>query len=109
MHIGSGPGVAGLSGMQVQPLLPSRRVAIDPSASACMMVASREMDSGAADIALATGSLASEGAASLLETAAASLSPPRSQPAKARHAVAVRKLMNTLLFREVIASSITVS
>ena len=54
MHIGSGPGVVGLSGMQVQPFFPSRKVFIDPSACAWTIVAPCEIDDGAADIALAT-------------------------------------------------------
>jgi hypothetical protein len=33
MHIGSGPGVAGLSGMQENPFFPSRKVRILPFAS----------------------------------------------------------------------------
>src|SRR5688572_32807284 len=57
MHIGSGPGVTGLSGMQVQPLEPSRRVFIAPSAPAWTMAALPEMDSGAAAMALWIGSL----------------------------------------------------
>src|SRR3954454_20296057 len=52
-HIGSGPGVAGLSGMQVQPLVPLRSVFIAPLASAVMMVALPETEAGAADCALA--------------------------------------------------------
>src|SRR4051812_3033221 len=57
MHIGSGPGVVGLSGMQVQPFLPWRRVLIEPSACASMIVASFETEAGAAAIALSIGSL----------------------------------------------------
>src|SRR4051812_18025331 len=56
MHIGSGPGVVGLSGMQVQPLWPSRSVFIDPSACAATIVASLETERGAAAIALSIGS-----------------------------------------------------
>ena len=52
-HIGSGPGVVGLSGMQVQPLLPLRKVFIVPSALAWTIVALPEIDAGAADRALA--------------------------------------------------------
>src|SRR5687768_14771873 len=52
MHIGSGPGVAGLSGMQVKPLLPLRRVFIVPSGLAATIVAFLATASGAADIAL---------------------------------------------------------
>src|SRR4051812_45063783 len=53
-HIGSGPGVAGLSGMQVKLLLPCRTVLIWPPASMLMIVASLAMAGGAADIALLT-------------------------------------------------------
>src|SRR3970282_842509 len=53
MHMGSGPGVAGLSGMQVNPFAPLRRVRIFPSASMATMVAPFETLAGAADIALA--------------------------------------------------------
>src|ERR1700691_5284275 len=38
-HIGSGPGVAGLSGMHVQPFVPLRIVRILPDASIAMTVA----------------------------------------------------------------------
>jgi hypothetical protein len=48
--------------MQVQPLLPSRRVFIEPSAWAWTIVALSEIAAGAADIALATGSLFSAAA-----------------------------------------------
>src|SRR4051794_31809681 len=56
-HIGSGPGVVGLSGMQVQPLLPLRMTVMVPLASAVTIEASCASDAGAADSALATGSL----------------------------------------------------
>src|SRR4051794_39872763 len=52
MHIGSGPGVVGLSAMQVKPLLPRRTVRIAPWAPIATMVASRATAAGAADIAL---------------------------------------------------------
>src|ERR1051326_7800307 len=52
-HIGSGPGVAGLSGMQVQPFVPGRSVRILPSAVMLTMVAPSPMPAGAALIALA--------------------------------------------------------
>src|SRR5579884_738852 len=55
--MGSGPGVAGASGMQVQPLLPLRSTVIAPFASICTIVAFEEMDAGAADSALAMGSV----------------------------------------------------
>src|SRR4051794_17037009 len=56
MHIGSFPGVCGLSGMQVQPLVPWRTVVTAPLASIVMIAASCAIDAGAADCALATGS-----------------------------------------------------
>src|SRR5258708_9447453 len=52
-HIGSGPGVAGLSAMQVKPLLPLRTTRIAPLALRSTMVASLAMAAGAACIALA--------------------------------------------------------
>src|SRR5690348_3599247 len=55
-HMGSGPGVAGSSGMQVQPLVPCFKVRILPSAAMTTTVASRAMDGGAADWALAMSS-----------------------------------------------------
>src|SRR5688500_743760 len=107
MHIGSGPGVTGLSGMQVQPLDPSRRVFIAPSAPAWTMAALPEMESGAAAMALWTGSLWSTAAAfavaslpSVLSTAAFC----ESQPAQAKIAPEIRSIatfdcdMNRLLF-----------
>src|SRR5512135_727136 len=60
-HIGSGPGVVGLSGMQVQPLLPLRSVRM-LAPSIATIVAFLETLIGAAFIALAT-SWASVGAA----------------------------------------------
>src|SRR6266403_1184327 len=53
MHIGSGPGVSGLSAMHVKPLLPLRKVRILPSAPMATMVACCATLRGAADIALA--------------------------------------------------------
>src|SRR6185312_12795454 len=53
MHIGSGPGVVGLSGMQVNALLPLRRVRMVPSAFATTTVAILATCVGAARIALA--------------------------------------------------------
>src|SRR4030095_8454181 len=55
-HIGSGPGVVGESGMQVQPLVPLRTSVILPLASAVTIEAFFASDAGAADSALATGS-----------------------------------------------------
>src|SRR6202035_838802 len=62
MHIGSGPGVAGLSGMQVKPFVPLRSVRIFPSASIATIVAFLPTAAGAALIALLISS-ASDGAA----------------------------------------------
>src|SRR5690348_5367790 len=53
MHIGSGPGVEGESGMQVNPLCPWRKVRILPSAPIATMVASLATAAGAARRALA--------------------------------------------------------
>src|SRR6266568_1508748 len=52
-HIGSGPGVAGLSGMQVKLLVPLRNVRMLPSASIVTTVAPFATLIGAAFIALA--------------------------------------------------------
>src|SRR6202035_5984618 len=52
IHMGSGPGVAGLSGMQVNPLVPLRSVRILPSASIVTMVAFLPTLAGAAFMAL---------------------------------------------------------
>src|SRR5258708_8211462 len=60
--IGSGPGVAGLSGMHVKPLVPLRRTRILPSASIATMVAFFPTAAGAALMALLISS-ASVGAA----------------------------------------------
>src|SRR3990172_3921987 len=57
MHMGSGPGVAGLSGMQLKPFVPWRSVRILPSASMATMVAPFATLLGAADIALAISCL----------------------------------------------------
>src|SRR5467141_4093454 len=51
-HIGSGPGVLGLSAMQVNWLLPWRTTRIFPSEPTSMMVASFPIACGAADMAL---------------------------------------------------------
>src|SRR3984893_3407559 len=51
-HIGSGPGVLGLSAMQVNWLLPWRTTRIFPSESTSMIVASFPIACGAADMAL---------------------------------------------------------
>src|SRR5258707_6167549 len=68
MHIGSGPGVSGASGMQVQPFLPWRRVVALPPASIVTIEASWAIDAGAADSALA---IRSPGAAALVDANAA--------------------------------------
>src|SRR5690242_20415903 len=51
-HIGSGPGVAGLSGMQVKPLVPLRSVCM-PLSSMVTIVAPLATAAGAACMALA--------------------------------------------------------
>src|SRR5215469_10129414 len=56
MHIGSGPGVAGLSGMQVKLFVPLRKVRIFPSAPMATIVACFPTLAGAADSALAMSS-----------------------------------------------------
>src|SRR4051794_20344433 len=87
MHIGSGPGVVGLSGMQVQPFLPWRKVFTEPSACASTMVVSFEMEAGAAAIALSIGSVgwaAAPFAASLPLPGACDADPARSHPASAK-------------------------
>src|SRR5271166_2673012 len=55
-HIGSGPGVSGLSGMQVKPLDPLRSVRIPPFGSGATMVAFSATFFGAAFMALAISS-----------------------------------------------------
>src|SRR5450631_863626 len=55
-HIGSGPGVSGLSGIQVKPLVPLRSVRIPPFGSGATMVAFSATFLGAAFMALATSS-----------------------------------------------------
>src|SRR5262245_49800166 len=70
MHIGSGPGVVGLSGMQVKPFSPLRSVRMAPAASMAITVAPLPTASGAAFMALAT-SASSEGPAGLAGAAAA--------------------------------------
>src|SRR4051812_27702455 len=52
MHIGSGPGVVGLPGMQVQPFVPLRTSRILPSCPMAMIVAPLLIELGAADSAL---------------------------------------------------------
>src|SRR5216684_5236982 len=82
IHMGSGPGVAGLSGIQVNPLVPLRSVRILPSASIATMVAFLATLAGAALMALLTRS-ASLGAvffssafATRLSASAAQATPP---------------------------------
>src|SRR6266478_325826 len=53
-HIGSGPGVSGLSGMQVKPLVPLRSVRMPPFGSGATIVAFSATFFGAAFSALAT-------------------------------------------------------
>jgi hypothetical protein len=52
MHVGSGPGVSGLSAMQVKPFDPRRNVRIVPLARMSTTVAPRATAAGAADRAL---------------------------------------------------------
>src|SRR5271166_3985790 len=70
IHIGSGPGVAGLSGMQVKPFVPLRIVRILPSASIATIVAFLLTAAGAALIALLISS-ASVGPAFAFDAVAA--------------------------------------
>src|SRR6476620_1443856 len=80
-HIGSGPGVSGASGMQVHPLLPLRSSVIAPFASTVTTDASCAIAAGAADSALATGSLGFAAAEAVFVSLAAtfvSLAPPPS-------------------------------
>src|SRR5690242_5400100 len=65
VHIGSGPGVAGLSGRQVKPLVPARSSFIEPSAPMSMIIAPLPTASGAALIALAILPASSVGAAAI--------------------------------------------
>src|ERR1700757_655767 len=51
--MGGSPITCGLPGMQVKPLLPSRRTIVFPVASLSIILADRAMSSGPADIALA--------------------------------------------------------
>src|SRR6478609_5351640 len=69
-HIGSGPGVSGASGMQVKPLVPLRNSAILPSAPIVTIAASLATAAGAADSALAMGSLAATVAEAVGEASA---------------------------------------
>src|SRR5882724_2959920 len=55
-HIGSGPGVSGLSGIQVKPLVPLRSVRIPALGSGTTMVAFSATFLGAAFVALAISS-----------------------------------------------------
>src|SRR5215831_20065010 len=52
-HMGGSPITSGLPGMQVKPLLPTRRTIVFPFASVSIILADRAMSSGPADIALA--------------------------------------------------------
>src|SRR3954468_6467997 len=73
-HIGSGPGVSGASGMQVQPLVPLRSSVMAPFASTVTTDALWAIAPGAADSALVTGSFAFAGELVLLSAAAAFVS-----------------------------------
>src|SRR5882762_10460161 len=68
-HIGSGPGVSGLSGIHVKPLVPLRNVRIPPFGSGTTMVAFSATFCGAAFVALAINS--SSGGADLAPPAGA--------------------------------------
>src|SRR2546428_482417 len=68
MHIGSGPGVVGLSGIHVNPFVPLRRVRMLPSDSIATTVAPFATLAGAAFMALAIR-LASLGFAAFLSAA----------------------------------------
>src|SRR5438309_12113074 len=67
-HIGSGPGVVGLSGMHVNAFVPLRRVRIEPSAPMATIVAPFETLAGAAFIALAMRLASVDFAANALAT-----------------------------------------
>src|SRR5262245_42058466 len=80
MHIGSGPGVSGLSAMQVKPFFPGLTVRILPSACIATTVAPSETLAGAAVIALAMipSSVAAAGlSAALAFSAKAAIEAPR--------------------------------
>src|SRR5690348_3823766 len=93
MHIGSGPGVVGLSGMQVKLPVPWRTVRMVPSGPMTTMVAIAATDLGAAVIALeinfrsdaatAAGFMADAGIMAF-SAAAASESEINDAPAKAQ-------------------------
>src|SRR3954447_1163752 len=83
-HIGSGPGVSGASGMQVQPLFPLRSSFIAPLGSTVTTDALCAMDAGAADSALAIGS--PELAANAVFFSAPVLLPPSVPPLCFMHA-----------------------
>jgi hypothetical protein len=68
MHIESGPGVTGLSGMQVQPFFPSRSVVVLPLSSIVTIAASCAIEAGAAASAPAIGSFDAAGAPALAST-----------------------------------------
>src|SRR5215475_9966323 len=88
MHIGSGPGVAGLSGMQVKLLVPLRRVRIFPGESMATIVACLPTLGGAADSALAIN-CASVGAALAADRAAGGVSAHVAANTKVMRAVPV--------------------
>src|SRR5436853_3734564 len=90
MHIGSGPGVAGLSGMQVKLLVPLRTVRILPPFSMTTIVACLPTLGGAADSALAMScawvgpGLAAAGLAGASAASAAQLHAVRMAPTSNR-------------------------
>src|SRR5680860_1257330 len=89
-HIGSGPGVFGLSGIHSQPFVPARSSVIEPSAPISMIVALEATASGAALMAFAifpsgvlTLGAASWGMSAVRAVAAGSASEPASGSAHA--------------------------
>src|SRR5258706_8924041 len=82
MHIGSGPGVAGLSGMQVKPFVPLRSVRREPLASMATNVAPFATLAGAAFIALAMSSASLSGAAAFFAGGDAPLTPTAERSSK---------------------------
>src|SRR5207302_4946437 len=99
MHIGSGPGVAGLSGMQVKLLVPLRTVRILPPSSLATIVACLPTLGGAADSALAM-SCASVGpglaAAGFAGASAASFAGASAASAAQLHAVRMAPTSNRI-------------
>src|SRR5258708_17580336 len=76
-HIGSGPGVSGLSGMQVKPLVPLRMVRIAPPFSIATIVAPLATLDVPAFIALAMSSASLGAAPAFLAGVAPDTAPPQ--------------------------------